>query len=367
MTRKKVLIAINCMNVGGAPSVALAELEGLDSIRYEPWLLTLYPSKPANFMAEARAAVGTDHVREFSLRGRSPLDVPTLFRIWRFLREEDFDTVITHLFLANLVIRFLAVLAGVPRIIAFEHSRYEGKRSWQKMADRLLARSTDHIVVAHEEIASFTSAQEGIRRDRFAVIPNPILLPARDEQTVEALRRAWEIPEGVVFLSVGRFSDEKGHLHLIRAAKQALADESRIVVLIVGHGPRKSLLEREAQASGIADRCLVVTDPARARYAYYAADVFVLPSLREGESMATREALIAGLPVIASDLPTLRTIINDSDGTLIPPGDEAALASALIRFARDASFRRSLAAGAVERAASFDPHAHVRELSSLLI
>lgn len=366
VAKKKILIAINCMNVGGAPAVALSQLRGLDRARFDPWLLVLYPSKPANFLSDAREAVGKGQVIEFTLARRSLLDGATLLSIYRLLRREHFDVVVTHLFLANLIIRSLAILARIPRIIAYEHSRYEGKHLWQKVADWLLAQWTDHIVAAHEEIARFTARQERISIRRFVVIPNPVSIPAEDDARLCEVKEMWSVPANrTVFLSIGRFSDEKGYMNLIHAAAKAAAAEKDILVLIIGHGPRYDELVHATHAAGIEESCRVIRDPEHARYAYHLADVFVLPSLREGESIVTREALLAGLPVIASDLPTLHSLVEGA-GWLVPPDDADALAQAMIEAARQPELRASLAVIARDKAQAFDNESALREFERLL-
>jgi glycosyltransferase involved in cell wall biosynthesis len=353
MKRRKILIAINCLNIGGAPTVVLGHLRGLNQETFELWVLTLYASKTANYEKEIEAIVGREHFIPFKLRGRSPLDLSTVWAIYQFLRHERFDVVVTHLFLANLIVRTAAALAHVPRIISFEHSRYTNKRLWQRVVDAWLARFTYRIVVATVEIAAYTARQEHIPKERFAVIPNPISLPPRDEVVVQTLSREWNIPEGkTVFLSLGRFSEEKGHAHLIRAATVAHAERPDIHVVIVGHGAREKELRALVTRVGAESYCTIITDPERARYGYYLADVFILPSLREGESIVVREAMSAGLPIIASDLPTLRPLV-ENEGILVPVGDEDALALAVVRLADDASLRARMSAIALRRAETF--------------
>lgn len=365
MSKKKVLIAINCMNIGGAPSVVLAHLRAFNRASTEPWLMTLYPSKPSNFLYEATEAIGKEKVLSFTLRKRSVFDIQTVWRIYKELRREHFDVVITHLFLANLLIRTLAILSGVPRIISFEHSRYDKKRWWQKMCDRILALWTYRIVVAHEEIASFTAQQEHIAREKFAVIPNPVHLPIKTDETV--LRAAWGVPTNrFLFVSVGRFSEEKGHEFLIQAAALAKKKSQDFFVAIVGHGARLKELRALVTSLNVEDVCAVIEDGERARQAYYMAQAFVLPSLREGESIAVREALLAGLPIIASDLPTLRSLVRGT-GILVEPGNPEVLADALFHMMSDSEFREGCAQEAQERAKSFSGSESIAALELLLV
>ncbi len=79
---------------------------------------------------------------------------------------------------------------------------------------------------------------------------------------------------------------------------------------------------------------------------YRAADAFAFPSVKEGFGLVVLEALAAGLPVVASDIPVFAEYLRDGESALlVPPGDPAALAGALGRLAGDPLLRRRLAAG----------------------
>jgi len=79
---------------------------------------------------------------------------------------------------------------------------------------------------------------------------------------------------------------------------------------------------------------------------YRAADAFAFPSVKEGFGLVVLEALAAGLPVVASDIPVFAEYLEDGESALlVPPGDAAALAGALQKLAGDPELRRRLAAG----------------------
>lgn len=355
------------MNIGGAPSVVLSHLRTLDRSQFEPWLLTLYASKPANFLKEAEESIGKDHIISFSLKNRSLLDIGTWWQIYKALRREQFAIVITHLFLTNCIVRAVAVAARIPRILSYEHSRYDGKKWWQKIVDRLLAQATHRIAVAHEEIAEFTSKQEGIPLKKFLVIPNPVTLPKANPAEELDVRMRWGVPKTrTLFVSVGRFSEEKGHEYLIRAAAILKSQAQDFCVLIVGHGALRKELKDLVTSLGVEDVCRVVEDPVHARYAYRMGDIFVLSSLREGESIAMREALLAGLPVIVSDLPTLRTLVQDT-GISVPCKDAAALADAMLRLSNDKQQQAEFSKEATARSATFSQESALHALQSILV
>ena len=154
----------------------------------------------------------------------------------------------------------------------------------------------------------------------------------------------------LVVCAVARLIEIKGLQHLIDAI--ALAPEAvrrRIRLRLCGVGPYENELRRRAQATGLEAQVefagLVpyeqIPDELRA------ADVFALPSLQEGLPLSLLEAMASGLPVVASAVGGIPTVIRDGDnGLLVAAGDVAALRDALVRLADDPALRTRLGAAA---------------------
>lgn len=357
------------MSIGGAPSVVYTQLQLLNKEHFEPHLLTLYRSKQANYLSRLDF-LGENRIHQFALRNRSPFDVRTLFKIFLLLRKEKFDVVYTHLFLTNFLVRMLAVLVGVKRIVIFEHSRYDNKKRWQKIADRLLARYTGTIVVTNKEIADFIANDEQIPRDIFTVLPHPITPFATSEESCEELRREFQIKKDeFTILCYGRFSEEKGFDVLVRAAHGIREYIPNAHIYLVGHGAREEDLKHMIVEEGVSDVCHLLHEPHRARDFLCVADVFVLPSRREGQSISTGEAMAHGVPVVASRLPTIEELIEDDvSGVLFNPEDSEDLVKKVKMFAEDGGLRQRLATAAHERIASYqDTKLYVRELEQILM
>jgi glycosyltransferase-like protein len=158
-----------------------------------------------------------------------------------------------------------------------------------------------------------------------------------------------------LFLTVGGIEPRKGSAELV-AALGALARTGPAAQLAVvgGHSfqdyaaYRERVLDR-AGALGLElgrDLVLLGTVPEAELVAWYhAADAFVFPSRNEGWGLVVLEAMAAGLPVVASDIPAIRGYLTpDRDALLVPAGDAAALAGAMRRLASDAGLRAGLAA-----------------------
>src|SRR3989344_5139238 len=350
----KVLFAINCMNIGGAPSVVYEQIKGIDKNKFDPYLLTLYPCKKANFFYKLDF-LEKNKIRDFKLKNRSIFDIKTLLEIHQFLKEERFDVVYTHLFLANFLIRPIAIINKVPLIFSFEHSQYFNKRFWQIFSDRLLALFTDKIIVSTESVADFTSKQEKLNINKFTVIPNPISLPNKKDVDLVNLRKKIGIPQNAFcVVSLGRFSIEKGHKYLINAAEKIRNKFPDIFFLLIGHGPLEKYLKDMILSKNLENQFKLVVEPEKAKEFLFAGDVFSLPSLREGQSIVTYEALLAGLPVIASDIDSVREIISDDEnGFIIPFEDSDKIVEKIIYLYENKEIRLKMGEIGKKRAEAF--------------
>lgn len=195
------------------------------------------------------------------------------------------------------------------------------------------------------DVVTAISTSTANRVQRYAerpvsVIPFAAGLSTDDEATkaVDQADRAGQAP---TFLFVGRLVERKGVEVLLRAIRR-LEDGS--VLEIVGEGAHRARLEALARSLGVSDRVRFLgrVDERELRAAYARADVFVLPAVvdakgdTEGLGVVLLEALLAGVPVVASDVGGIPDIVTDGDtGWLVPSGDSASLATALSAVVAD--------------------------------
>lgn len=233
-----------------------------------------------------------------------------------------------------LAIAARAIARVGTRIVGSEHTTLStmphGLRHRAVRALTALAyRKADGVVAVSEGVADDLAAFVGIPRDRITVIHNPLQLPATLPAPGGAAAR-W--PAGTKrILAVGALKSEKNYPLLLRALAQ-VRERVPASLLILGDGPLRSALETQVAETGLQDAVTFAgfeTDP----WPYYAAaDVFVLSSDFEGFGNVLVEAMYAGLPVVSTDCPNGPSEIlrGGKFGSLVPCGDEAALASAIV-------------------------------------
>ena len=182
------------------------------------------------------------------------------------------------------------------------------------------------------------------------VIPYTAELPPPDAAAPDDRRER-------LILFVGRLIERKGVSHLIRALG-GVRQHTAARLIVVGDGPEREGLEQLARDTGVRDAVDFrgrVSDE-ELRLAYAAADAFVLPSVldarqdTEGLGVVLLEAMNYAVPVIASDIGGITDIVeHERTGLLVPPGNEVALGSALLRVLTDPALSRSLGEGGRRR------------------
>lgn len=333
--------------LGGAELALLMLLAKLDRAAWAPTLL-LDEVPGAEPLAERAARLGVP-VR---LLPPMPLGLAGARRavgLARLLRRERPAVFHAHLSwpLAAKWGLAAAVAARLPTVATVHLvPRFQLERSsyWQL---RALAVGVDRYLAVSHDIAAELAARFRWPAAKIEVVHNAVDVERFEKPPRPTLRA--ELSGGhehPVVLTPARLDEQKGHTTLIRAA----ADVPDAVFALAGEGPLRGDLEAEVARLGVADRVAFLGQRADVPELLAACDVFALPSLYEGTSLAVLEAMAARRPVVSSRIGgTEELIIDGVSGILVPPGDASALAGALRHLLGDEGLRASLAARARER------------------
>jgi glycosyltransferase involved in cell wall biosynthesis len=190
-----------------------------------------------------------------------------------------------------------------------------------------ILRAAAAVVVFSDEQRSTVASKYGVSRARIAVIPNGV-----DETFFHAEQRFLHPKPRLLF--VGRLSVQK-NLILFLHALDGVSEQFETT--LVGEGELEGALKEAVANLGLQNvRFHGRADGAELRELYHDADVFVLPSEREGMPLVLLEALAMGLPIVATDVPGNRDVVVDGqNGVLVPLGDPSALRQALLTVTGD--------------------------------
>jgi len=341
--RKRLLVVIDSMEIGGSQRQVQHLLTGLDRQRWEPELAYF---RCDSFLAEAVRQRG---IPVHFLPKRRRIDLRFLFDYARLLRERDYALVHAYSLTAELWTLPARLLARRrPILVASERSSLRGDRpGWYWWLKRLVLGRCAAVIANSSAGARSTARRTAMPDALFTTIANDVDLPApMDAEQRAAIRVAIGAPEGrLLGLFVGRLVPVKNLACLIRALA-LLEPARRPWVALVGDGPLRETLQRLASECDVVSAVHFLGERPDATQLMQAADFLVLPSLFEGLSNALLEAMAARCPVIASAVGGSAELIEDGrTGLLFPCDDADALAEAIARIS-DPALRAALARAA---------------------
>lgn len=317
------------LRAGGAKNT-LFTVAGLDKTRYEIDLVVGHDV----FRPQVDAVAGLGLIVVPSMtRDIHPLaDLKTLATLTRLFRQKRYQIVHTHLAKAGMLGRFAAGMTGVPIVVHSLHGStfYDGQRPLARrsyiLLERLAGRMTDCYVAVGEDLRDRYLAQNIGEPSQYVVIHSGMDLSrflAAGALTREDIRvRKAELGIGsdqAVIGAVSSLEPRKGHLYLIKAAKELVEKHPQVTFLLAGEGFYREELERTVAREEMS-RHFVFTgyreDIAEVMATF---DILALTSLWEGLPQVLVQAAAVGRPIVTFDVEGAREVVKDGvNGFVVP-------------------------------------------------
>lgn len=372
-SRPKIVHLITRLELGGAQQNTLFCVEHHDRTRFA---VGLWAGEGGILDASARAIDEADvRILPWLVHPIVPVsDVAAVMRLASMLR--DVDLLHTHSSKAGILGRAAARLAGIPGVVhtvhgwSFNDVQPAVKRRLYLEAERAAARATDRIVcVARSDrdrgLASGIGHAAQYRILRSGIDPSLYGAPAGARDRLRAAIGA--APEDVVVGSIANFKPQKGPLDFVEAARLARLRDPRLCFFIAGDGELRPAVERAIARADLGGAVHLLGWRDDVPELLASMDIFVLTSLFEGLPRVVLQAMAASVPVVATDTGGVsEVVVEGTTGLLVPPGDPAAAAKAIVALAGDQNARRRFAQAARFRLGEeFDIRRMVRELEDL--
>jgi glycosyltransferase involved in cell wall biosynthesis/ribosomal protein S18 acetylase RimI-like enzyme len=348
----RVLHVVGDSRFGGAATIILGLARSAREEGWEADILTTDPTFQEAVRRDGFGVINLDVIR----RPIRPLwDIAGLLALLKFLRTERYDLVHTHTSKGGFVGRVAARLAGVPAIIHTVHgfAFHESSRGFVRFAystlERLASYFCDRIVAVSHFHREWAVRLRICDPQKIVAIPNGIAEPQMDNAADrDEFRCRLGVREGdLLLLTVSRLAADKGIEYLLEAVAMLPAGNRRLVFTIAGDGPARDKLVRVAAALGVADRVVFLGFRNDVGALLAAADIVVLPSVREGLSISLLEAMAAGKAIVATSIGSQREVAALGDIiSLARPGDAGSLKNAIIAVAADPARMSRMAANA---------------------
>lgn len=284
----------------------------------------------------------------------------------RVIREFAPDLVHATLFDSCITSRLAVVGLGVPLLNSLVSTSYSpvrverlGAVGWKRKivqgVDRVTSVNVDHFHALTNAVGRDTGKALGISPERMTVIPRGRSRDALGQRTPERRARVRAqlglADTDLVFVNVGRQDPPKGQPLLVDAFARVHVHFPHAHLVIAGkEGGASGALSEAVARSGSSGNIHLLGHRTDVADILSAADVFVFPSFYEGLGSALLEAMALELPIIASDAPAIQEVLDSGRaGLLVPTGDVAALAEAMVTLGTHADRRAELAASGYQR------------------
>jgi len=290
---------------------------------------------------------------------RGLLDIAAILKLRKLLATGRIDLIHAHNGRTALVAAAARRLAGRGSVVATQHfidpahaGRVGLAARASRAAHRWVQRHTDrYIAVSHAVEKAMIERESGLA-GKVAVIPNGIsaldlasLVPASEIRDSLAIPR-----DALLIVCAARLSPEKNIATLIEAMGKVTGEVPRARCVIVGEGPERKALEEQIRKAPWGGQILLPGFLQDAISIIRAADVFVLPSRAEPFGLVLLEAMALGKPVVSTAAGGPLEIVKIGEtGFLVPPGDSAAMAGAIVTLLGDPELARSIGQSGLQR------------------
>lgn len=327
---RRVMHFLESGGLYGAESVVLnLSREMLKNDEYVPVVACIvqHPSEQVALYDEARL-YGVEAHKIVVNNWKFPIDILAFLMKSRALK---IDLIHSHGYKASIIGFFAMVLLRTP-LLPTCHLWFWGKQSPLKFRmmtaiEIFLYRFFRVITVVSQPIKQ-TLVERGVRPERIHIIKNGInlddFMPISAEER-QRLRCECTLSDVPVIVNLGRLTEQKAHVNIIRAAKVMKSKGMSFIVLIIGDGELRTELEQRIQECGVENEVRLLGFRNNARILLQVADVFLLSSLDEGLPMALLEAMASKIPVVATGVGDIPDLLAGKCGMIIPPNDIEAI------------------------------------------
>lgn len=355
---------IKGLGAGGAEHLLVLSARLRDERTIEPQVAYLLGHKLALLPQLERTGVNAT-----CLRARASWDPRWLLSLRRLLRSGDFDVVHSHSPITTIgarIVRWTLPRRRRPRLVTTEHNVWGSHAGPTRLADSITARGAEtHLAVSEAVRASMPARlRSETRVIQYGVDVDQVLQAASGRA---AQRRALGIgPDEILVGTVANLRATKGYPDLLAAARMVADRTAAVRFVALGQGPMERELHDRAEQLQLGARFRFLGYRSDAVEVMAAFDIFCLASHHEGLPIALMEALVLGVPVVATRVGGIAEIVTDGvEALLVPPEAPEQLAEALTKVALDPVLRAGMSERARARGAALDVTTAVRAVEAV--
>jgi glycosyltransferase involved in cell wall biosynthesis len=346
----RVAIVIDSLQTGGAQKLLAAFAANAAAYGIEPAVICLREGASPGIINAIQAA----GAEVFTVPSKSLFGLKRLKWLLKYFKESKTDIVHTHLLYANILGSIAARLANIPVVCTLHSTQFEQGRRPRWLLPFLeglcLRNFADRILAVGEKVAAAHRGQYPGRSVDVVTngIPKPTYPSAQER---ERLRREMTGDgSDPVVITVGRFTGAKGYEDMIEAFHLLQGRATNPKLMMVGSGPKVGAIKSQIADLNLKQSIILTGEREDVSQLLALSDVFASSSHREGLPLAVLEAMMAGLPVVATSVGDIPNVVTKETGVVVPPHRPELLADALEDLLNNPQKRHAMGQAAYHRA-----------------
>ena len=334
----KILIVTSHLNFGGISS-------------YSVFLAKKLKEKGHNVFI---ASSGGDMVKELkedkighlkvALNTKSELHpkiILSSFRIVLFLKANKIDIMHAQSRVSQVTCYLASLFTKIPYITTC-HGFFK-----PKITRKLFKFWGIKVIAISEAVRAHLVNDLKVPKDKIVMIHNGVDIGNfkrnYNNEEKESIRKEFSLTKAIVVGIIARLSSVKGHIYLLEAAKLILNKRKDIQFLIIGDGPEESKLKKHTKTLEIEENVVFHKSILDTAQALAVMDIFVMPSISEGLGLAILEAMASSLPIVASDVGGIYSLISEGkNGYLLTPKNPAAIEDAILKIINNSQLAKDM-------------------------
>lgn len=296
-----------------------------------------------------------------------PLPIVYSWRIGKIIKRLNLDIIHTHhFFICGQIAWYYAKKLNVPLVFT-HHTRYEFYTHYVPLLPEeiskplalslcaFFANSCDTIIAPTQDIKNLLLINKV--KKPIIILPSGIDLDRFNKAKREVIRKKYNIiaENKIILLTVSRLAPEKNISFLLKSFKKIVKNNPDVLFMIVGDGPLKKDLEKEAENLGIKEKIIFTDNVSQQEIPFYykAADVFIFSSFSEVQPTVITEAMATGLPVVAIEAYGVKDVIKNKENGFLVSNNLQEFSQAVLELTNNETLRENISQKAKATAKEF--------------
>jgi glycosyltransferase involved in cell wall biosynthesis len=346
MKKKKILHLITGLEIGGAEMMLLKTLPQMQDV-FDNRICCITGHGPMGEKLEKAGIV------VYYLDLKNIFDLGIIWRFRKIIKEFRPEILVTYLIHADLFGRIFGRIFGIKKIICSVRVKLiQTKYLPLLFSDALTSPLVTHYHFNSQTVAEMYRKFFFLPKSKITVIPNGLEIEKYDIRiNIKNKKESLGIYQDKIIIGcVAKLRKQKGYKYLVSAFAEVLKNNKDVFLLLVGDGDERENIEKQIRYLNIANDVMLLGNRDDIPEILQIIDIFVFPTLFEGMSNALMEAMAAGKPIIATDIPENRELIeNKKTGLLVPIEKSVALAQSIEELLGDENERETIGNNAKQK------------------